>query len=132
MKKINHSFIFIVLFSCSINKTINTDTNEYDINKIIFKQKSNVSLLNRIRSNPGVYISGNDEFAKVYIKGVTSINFQKEVLFILDGLQVGNYSKIVNIVNPSDIKNITVLKNAPDIAIYGFVGSGGVIIIKTK
>jgi TonB-dependent SusC/RagA subfamily outer membrane receptor len=132
MKKINHSFIFIILFSCSINKTINTDTNEYDINKIIFKQKSNVSLLNRIRSNPGVYISGNDEFAKVYIKGVTSINFQKEVLFILDGLQVGNYSKIVNIVNPSDIKSITVLKNASDIAIYGFVGSGGVIIIKTK
>ena len=132
MKKINHSFIFIVLFSCSINKTINTDTNEYDINKIIFKQKSNVSLLNRIRSNPGVYISGNDEFAKVYIRGVTSINFQKEVLFILDGLQVGNYSKIVNIVNPSDIKSITVLKNASDIAIYGFVGSGGVIIIKTK
>lgn len=132
MKKINHSFIFIILFSCSINKTINTDTNEYDINKIIFKQKSNVSLLNRIRSNPGVYISGNDEFAKVYIKGVTSINFQKEVLFILDGLQVGNYSKIVNIVNPSDIKSITFLKNASDIAIYGFVGSGGVIIIKTK
>ena len=130
MKKINHLSIFIFLFSCAINKNINT--NGYDINKINFKQKSNVSLLNRIRSNAGVYISGNDEFAKVYIKGVTSINFQKEVLFILDGLQVGNYSKIVNIVNPSDIKSITVLKNASDIAIYGFVGSGGVIIIKTK
>ena len=130
MKRINTLFIFIVLFSCAINKNINT--NGYDINKINFKQKSNVSLLNRIRSNAGVYISGNDEFAKVYIRGVTSINFQKEVLFILDGLQVGNYSKIVNIVNPSDIKSITVLKNASDIAIYGFVGSGGVIIIKTK
>ena len=130
MKRINTLFIFIVLFSCAINKNINT--NGYDINKINFKQKSNVSLLNRIRSNAGVYISGNDDFAKVYIRGVTSINFQKEVLFILDGLQVGNYSKIVNIVNPSDIKSITVLKNASDIAIYGFVGSGGVIIIKTK
>ena len=132
MKRINTLFIFIVLFSCAINKNINTDTNGYDINKINFKQKSNVSLLNRIRSNAGVYISGNDDFAKVYIRGITSINFQKEVLFILDGLQVGNYSKIVNIVNPSDIKSITVLKNASDIAIYGFVGSGGVIIIKTK
>ena len=130
MKRINTLFIFIVLFSCAINKNINT--NGYDINKINFKQKSNVSLLNRIRSNAGVYISGNDDFAKVYIRGITSINFQKEVLFILDGLQVGNYSKIVNIVNPSDIKSITVLKNASDIAIYGFVGSGGVIIIKTK
>ena len=132
MKKINHLFIFIFLFSCAINKIINTDTNGYDINKINFKQKSNVSLLNRIRSNAGVYIRGNDDFAEVYIRGITSINFQKEVLFILDGLQVGNYSKIVNIVNPSDIKSITVLKNASDIAIYGFVGSGGVIIIKTK
>ena len=132
MKRINTLFIFIVLFSCAINKNINTDTNGYDINKINFKQKSNVSLLNRIRSNAGVYISGNDDFAEVYIRGLTSINFQKEVLFILDGLQVGNYSKIVNIVNPSDIKSITVLKNASDIAIYGFVGSGGVIIIKTK
>ena len=130
MKRINTLFIFIVLFSCAINKNINT--NGYDINKINFKQKSNVSLLNRIRSNAGVYISGNDDFAEVYIRGLTSINFQKEVLFILDGLQVGNYSKIVNIVNPSDIKSITVLKNASDIAIYGFVGSGGVIIIKTK
>ena len=130
MKRINTLFIFIVLFSCAINKNINT--NGYDINKINFKQKSNVSLLNRIRSNAGVYISGNDDCAEVYIRGLTSINFQKEVLFILDGLQVGNYSKIVNIVNPSDIKSITVLKNASDIAIYGFVGSGGVIIIKTK
>ena len=38
----------------------------------------------------------------------------------------------LNILNPESIKSITVLKNANDIAIYGFRGSGGVILIKTK
>ena len=70
--------------------------------------------------------------AKVFTKGVSSINNQKEVLFILNGVQVGTFSQIVNILNPESIKSITVLKNANDIAIYGFRGSGGVILIKTK
>ena len=82
------------------------------------------------RTHPNKYQLVNIAFKKVGI--LNGGNLLKEVLFILDGLQVGNYSKIVNIVNPSDIKSITVLKNASDIAIYGFVGSGGVIIIKTK
>ena len=63
---------------------------------------------------------------------MSSINNQKEVLFILNGVQVGNFSQIVNILNPESINSITVLKNANEIAIYGFRGSGGVILIKTK
>ena len=47
-------------------------------------------------------------------------------------MQVGTFSQIDNILNPESIKSITVLKNANDIAIYGFRGSGGVILIKTK
>ena len=47
-------------------------------------------------------------------------------------MQVGTFSQIVNILNPESIKSITVLKNASDIAIYGFRGSGGVILIETE
>ena len=103
-----------------------------DHNEINVSKSSNVSLLNRIRSNPGIYIEGVGVNAKVFTKGVSSINNQKEVLFILNGVQVGTFSQIVNILNPESIKSITVLKNANDIAIYGFRGSGGVILIKTK
>ncbi len=128
MKKI-FLFYLISFFGCTVS---NQNMSSYDSKEIISNKPTNISLLNRLRSNPGVYIQGTGNDAKVYTKGISSINNQKEMLFILNGVQVGSYSKIVNILNPESIKSITVLKNANDIAIYGFNGSGGVILIKTK
>lgn len=126
----NIILLIFILFSC--NTSIKKNLNVYNPNELIVYKSSNISLLNRIRSNPGIYIEGGGENAKIYTKGITSINNQKEVLFILNGVQVGKFSQIVNILNPESIKSITVLKNANDIAIYGFRGSGGVILIKTQ
>ena len=123
-------FFIIVLTGCTLNKQLSSDMSPS--NEIVVSQKSNVSLLNRIRINPGIYIEGSGQTARVFTKGVTSINNQKEVLFILDGVKVGNYSKVVNILDPTKIKTIEILKNANDIAFYGFLGSGGVILIKTQ
>ena len=125
--------IFTLIFlSCEINKTtVSNSSNIYEARTLI--NKSGISLLNKIRTSPGIIIQGNDEEnAKVYTRGINSINFPKEVLFILDGFQVGTFSQIVNILDPNDIKSIQVLKNGADLAIYGFRGSGGVILIKTK
>tara|TARA_B100000029_G_C17435791_1_gene909608 strand:+ start:625 stop:1011 length:387 start_codon:yes stop_codon:yes gene_type:complete len=125
--------IFILIFTLiGCNTTIKKNVDSFNPNEINVSKSSNVSLLNRIRSNPGIYIEGFGVNAKVFTKGVSSINNQKEVLFILNGVQVGSYSQIVNILNPESIKSITILKNANDISIYGFKGSGGVILIKTK
>ena len=123
-------FFIIVLTGCTLNKQLNSDMSPS--NEIVISQKSSVSLLNRIRINPGIYIEGSGQTARVFTKGVTSINNQKEVLFILNGVKVGNYSKVVNILDPTKIKTIEILKNANDIAFYGFLGSGGVILIKTQ
>ncbi len=125
--------IFTLIFlSCEINKTtVSNSSNIYDSRTL--KNKSGISLLNKIRTSPGIIIQGNDEEnARVYTRGINSINFPKEVLFVLDGLQVGVFSQIVNMLDPNDIKSIQVLKNGSDLAIYGFRGSGGVILIKTK
>ena len=125
--------IFILIFTLiGCNTTIKKNVDSFNPNEINVSKSSNVSLLNRIRSNPGIYIEGVGVNAKVFTKGVSSINNQKEVLFILNGVQVGSYSQIVNILNPESIKSITILKNANDISIYGFKGSGGVILIKTR
>ena len=126
------SIITLIFFSCEINKTtVSNSSNIFDSRTL--KNKSSISLLNKIRTSPGIIIQGNDEEnARVYTRGMSSINFPKEVLFILDGLQVGTFSQIVNILDPNDIKSIQVLKNGSDLAIYGFRGSGGVILIKTK
>ena len=123
-------FFIIVLTGCTLNKQLSSDMSPS--NEIVISQKSNVSLLNRIRINPGIYIEGSGQTARVFTKGVTSINNQKEVLFILNGVKVGNYSKVVNILDPTKIKTIEILKNANDIAFYGFLCSGGVILIKTQ
>ena len=55
-----------------------------------------------------------------------------QVLFIINGSQVGNFSRAAFSVNPQEIKRIEVLKNPSDIASYGIVGSGSVVMITTE
>ena len=116
----------MVLLGCNIYK----EPNNMDEIKSI--QNNNISLLDRIRSNPAIRINGNNLNAKVYINGINSIYHQKEVLFVLDGLKVGNYSEVANLIGNSDIEAINILKEPSDLALYGFIGSGGVVLIKTK
>lgn len=49
-------------------------------------------------------------------------------LFIVDGLQVPD----INYLNPSDIDNISILKDAAACAIYGARGGNGVVLVQTK
>ena len=123
--KVKLLFIMILL-GCNIYK----EPNNMDEIKSI--QNNNISLLDRIRSNPAIRINGNNLNAKVYINGINSIYNQKEVLFVLDGLKVGKYSEVANLIGNSDIESINILKEPSDLALYGFIGSGGVVLIKTK
>tara|TARA_Y100001949_G_C15977610_1_gene326883 strand:- start:1791 stop:2171 length:381 start_codon:yes stop_codon:yes gene_type:complete len=123
--RVNLLFLMILL-GCNIYK----EPNNMDEIKSI--QNNNISLLDRIRSNPAIRINGNNLNAKVYINGINSIYHQKEVLFVLDGLKVGNYSEVANLIGNSDIEAINILKEPSDLALYGFIGSGGVVLIKTK
>ena len=129
MKVLILFFISNIIISCTINKKSNKSFNS---NEIKVTKSGNISLLNRIRAHPGIYIEGSGGTARVYTKGINSINNQKEILFVLNGIKVGNYSQIAKILNPTEIKNITILRNASNIAFYGFNGSGGVILIETK
>ena len=123
--KVKLLFIMILL-GCNIYK----EPNNMDEIKSI--QNNNISLLDRIRSNPAIRINGNKLNAKVYINGINSIYHQKEVLFVLDGLKVGKYSEVANLIGNSDIEAINILKEPSDLALYGFIGSGGVVLIKSK
>lgn len=49
-------------------------------------------------------------------------------LYVIDGIP----SRTMTFLNPSDIKSITVLKDASAAAIYGSRASGGVVVITTK
>ncbi|MFD2890338.1 SusC/RagA family TonB-linked outer membrane protein [Chitinophaga cymbidii] len=63
------------------------------------------------------------------IRGIGTINANKNPLIVLDGLPVeGSVADI----NPYDVANITVLKDAAAAAIYGARAANGVIVITTK
>lgn len=61
----------------------------------------------------------------ILIRGVSS-NGNNEPLVIIDG-----YEGALNSINPEDIENITVLKDA-QAAIYGIKGANGVVLVTTK
>ena len=68
--------------------------------------------------------------ASIRLRGINSINSSSTPLFILDGAPIS--SKMFNTLNPSDIQNITVLKDAASTAIYGSRAANGVIVITSK
>ncbi len=63
------------------------------------------------------------------IRGVSTINATRNVLYVVDGLPIDG--SIANI-NPYDVESITVLKDAAAAAIYGVRASNGVIVLTTK
>ena len=99
--------------------------------KVETPSNANISLLDQLRRYSGLIIRGNGQNAQIFLRGISSINNPKEVLFIIDGTQVGSFSRGASSLNPQEIKRIEVLKNPSDIAAYGIMGSGGVVLVTT-
>jgi TonB-linked SusC/RagA family outer membrane protein len=78
------------------------------------------------------------------VRGNNSINASVDPLYVIDGVFVSNSEPIQTGIgnqqpsnpladlNPSDIENIQILKDASATAIYGSLGANGVILITTK
>lgn len=66
----------------------------------------------------------------IQIRGATSANGNVDPLVILDGVTVSSFT--LQTLNPNDVENISVLKDAAAAAIYGAQAAGGVILITTK
>lgn len=68
--------------------------------------------------------------AYIRIRGQGSVNASNAPLFIVDGIQITQDD--YNAINPNDIKEVSVLKDAAATAIYGSRASNGVVLITTK
>lgn len=64
------------------------------------------------------------------IRGRGSINGSTEPIYIVDGIQIAaaDFSQL----NPNDIENVSVLKDAVATSLYGSRGGNGVIVVTTK
>ncbi|MGN8070139.1 TonB-dependent receptor [Mucilaginibacter sp. 22184] len=67
--------------------------------------------------------------AQVRIRGLTSLS-NSDPLYVVDGIPLA--SNDINIIDPSNIESIDILKDASAQAIYGSRGANGVVLIKTK
>ena len=86
--------------------------------------------------------------AHVLIRGGTSISASNEPLYVIDGVAVSGEASEpggvgiggdpplprnpLNLINPSDIQSVTILKDAAATAIYGARAANGVVLIETK
>ena len=67
--------------------------------------------------------------ASVYIRGTGSITASTAPLYVVDGMP---YDGDISNISPSDIEQLTVMKDAASTALYGARGANGVIMITTK
>ncbi|WP_295125329.1 SusC/RagA family TonB-linked outer membrane protein [uncultured Chitinophaga sp.] len=65
---------------------------------------------------------------KVVVRGITTVNGVSEPVYVVNGVIVSDFSNV----NPQDIEDITVLKDASAAAIYGARAANGVIVVHTK
>ena len=91
----------------------------------------------------GVQVVDNNEPGgglSLRIRGPSSVNASSDPLVVIDGVPIGTGSgggisagrNPLNFLNPNDIEDITVLKDASSAAIYGANAANGVVLITTK
>ncbi|GAA4312268.1 TonB-dependent receptor [Mucilaginibacter gynuensis] len=90
---------------------------------------------------PGVVITSTSgapgNTSTIRIRGGASLNASNDPLIVIDNVPIdntalGGSANILNTINPNDVENITVLKDASATAIYGARASNGVLLITTK
>ncbi|MBS2213333.1 TonB-dependent receptor [Carboxylicivirga mesophila] len=95
-------------------------------------------------NSPGTIVTGTGQpgaMNTVRLRGISSMNASNAPLYVIDGviMDVSNMSgssdyatNPLNSINPSDIKSMTILKDAASASLYGSRGANGVIVITTK
>ena len=101
----------------SVGHVKNKDTHSYNNIYDYFRDKV-----------PGVRVEMTGaNSAKIYIRGINSVNSPTDPMFIVDGVVVSDISEV----NPYEVDSVDVLKDSAA-AIYGVRGANGVIIINLK
>jgi TonB-linked SusC/RagA family outer membrane protein len=86
-------------------------------------------------TSPGLVVTrtsgqpGN-EGVKIQLRGATSANGNVNPLLVVDGVSAP--ISALESLNPNDIDNVSILKDAAAAAIYGAQAAGGVILVTTK
>ncbi|MFT4093432.1 MAG: SusC/RagA family TonB-linked outer membrane protein [Niabella sp.] len=107
------------------------------VDNVALNRQVGANILDRLNGAvPGLYFnigkSGNnstDSKTNISIRGLSTINGPLDPLIVLDNFI---YEGDISNINPNDIENVSVLKDAAATSIYGARGGNGVIVITTR
>ena len=121
MKKISTTLFALVYAVISYGQSIDDMSNGKARN-----------IFDLLRTIPGVEVSGNAGNRgpqQVFIRDARNLKSKIPAIFVLDKVI---FDGDISMINPIDIADITVLKDAASAAVYGSRGFGGVVQITTK
>lgn len=90
------------------------------------ENKLQTNIMDRLEGQVAGLVQYNNS---VSIRGISTVYGNKNPLYIVDGMP---YEGDLAVINPNDIQNVTVLKDATAASIYGARAANGVIVITTK
>ena len=102
------------------------------ISKALFNQQAGPTVLERLEAiSNGLYVDRqtNGTGGRIVIRGLSTIQGPRAPLIVLDDFP---YEGDLNNINPNDVENITILKDAAAASIWGTRAGNGVIVITTK
>lgn len=121
-------------FSCTSHLQSSNAVVKKIPSNVVEPTQQNFPLYAYLRKVPGVQVSvqGQDN-VRVLVRGLSTIHMENDPLFVIDNVPVGNsYNQAASMVDVNDIQYVSVLKDPSETSIYGFRGSNGIIMIKTK
>ena len=123
--------VVVVGYTTQKRSDITSSVVTLDSKEILKSPTSNVtnSLVGKITGLTAVQQGGQPgrDAASINIRGVATYN-NSGALVIVDGIERPEFGNI----DPNEIENISVLKDAASTAVYGIRGANGVVIITTK
>lgn len=97
--------------------------------KVVADRSTSMNILQRLDGLiPGLTINNAPGATTYQVRGLTTINSGRDPLFVVDGVLMND----VTSVNPQDVADVTVLKDATAASIWGARAANGVIVITTK
>jgi TonB-linked SusC/RagA family outer membrane protein len=96
---------------------------------IIDNRSNSMNILQRLDGLvPGLAVNNAPGQSQYLIRGATTVSTSTAPLYVVDGVPIPDVSYI----NPQDVADITVLKDATAASIWGARAANGVIVINTK
>jgi len=129
-ENINLDEIVTVGYGTQKKKFVVGSVSQIDSKELMSNPMPNVSnlLTGKLPGLTSIQRSGmpGDDQTSISIRGISTFT-NSSPLVLVDGVE-----RMLNTVNPADIENVSILKDASTAAIYGVRGGNGVILITTK